>query len=427
MRLFFRILLPFLILAACVGGAWIFISKREAPKQRPTIPQITQVEAETLQPTDYQVYLPTRGTVVPRTTTTLFPEVAGKVEWISPNFREGSFFEKGEALLRLEKYDYETALISAKSQLAQAKRALEEEKARGTQAAENWKRLGKYGTPSDMVLRVPQREEAEARVEAAQASLERAHRDLERTEVRAPYAGRILEQRVDVGQYLSPNTQLGRAFATDIMEVRLPLTNNQLAFVELPENYRGESAASTPTGPEVEVTAKIGRQQSTWTGKIVRVDSSIDTASRQLFVVAEIADPYRREAGGAPLKIGMYVDAKVKGDLLRDVLVLPRSTVRVSGEVVLIDQQSRIERREVTPVWQGTDEIVIPADGSAGIKAGERLCLTNIAYPVNGAQVIATIDGVKPKVENIPGVKGKGEKGSKGKGKGGKGKKGGAE
>ena len=419
MRLLLRILLPILILAAAGFGAWRFVVNKPAPRSFTPPPQATLVEGKTVQAEDYQIFLKTRGTVTPRTTTTLYPQVSGRIVSISPHFREGGFIDEGEILVSIEKVDYDTAVVIAASQLAQARRTLEEEKARGRQALENWKRLGKTGEPSQMVIRVPQREEAEARVKAAEADLERARRDLERTDIRAPYNGRILEQMVDVGQYVSPGTQLARAFATDFMEVRLPLTNQQLGFVNLPETFRNDE--ETVAGPEVEVTARIGRSESTWKGEVIRVDSAIDEESRQLFVVAQIRDPYRRIPGATPLKIGMYVDARVTGLKLEDVIVLPRSTVRVSGEVIVIDGENRIQRRLVEPLWKGENEIVIPAEGG-GIRPGEVICMTPLSYPVNGAKVIPTIDGVPPKVERLPPIgagKGKAKgNGDKGKAKG---------
>ena len=301
MRLTLRILLPVLILAGFGWKGWQFVKNKPEPRTFTPPPEITRVEGKTLETSNYQIFLESRGTVRPRTTTTLLPEVSGRITSISPHFRAGGFFEKDEVLLQIEKLDYESALIIATSQLAQARRVLEEEKARGEQAAENWRRLGKRGQPSEMVLRIPQRDEAEARIKAAEADVERARRNLERTDIKAPYAGRILEQRVDVGQYVTPNTQLARAFATDVMEVYLPLTNQQLGFVDLPETFRDDQTQRK--GPEVSVSASIGRMVNTWKGEVVRVDSAIDEASRQLFVVAQIDDPYRRaKAGGCPFE-----------------------------------------------------------------------------------------------------------------------------
>lgn len=345
----------------------------------------------------------------------MIPEVSGRVIEISPNFRDGGFFEKGEVLVKIDPLDYETALVLAKSTLAQAKTAIEEEKVRADQALENWRRLGKRGEPNDLAARKPQLAQAEANLQAAEAEVKQAERNLERTQVRAPFDGRIIEQNVDVGQFVSSSTQLGRAFATDVMEVRLPLTNRQLAFVELPEGFRDENEQKP--GPEVLITGQIGRETGHWTGRVVRVDSSIDESSRQLFVVAEVEDPYRRKTEDAafPLKIGMFVDALVKGVELEDVFVLPRQAVRVGGEVITIKEDNSIFRKKVDPIWSEEENVVLSGtDGS--LQPGEVVCLTPLAFPANGAKVLPTIDGVLPELE-IPGAnygaKGKGGKGKK--------------
>ncbi len=352
----------------------------------------------------------------------LIPEVSGRIIEISPNFREGGFFEKDEVLVHLDPLNYETAVVISESNLAQSKTALREEEVRGEQAVQSWKRLGKAGDPSEMASRKPQLAEAQAKLRASEAEVLRAKRDLERTMVKAPFAGRIVEQSVDVGQFVSSNTQLGRAFSTDVMEVRFPLTNKQLSFVDLPEAYRGDNSDERQNAPEVLISGRIGRDAGQWAGKVVRVDSLIDEASRQLFVVAEVNDPYRRQNDRPvmPLKIGMFVDGLVKGELLENVFVLPREAVRVGGEVILINEANEIRRQKVVPIWSETDKVVIPAEG-AGLKSGEVICLTPLSYPANGAKVIPTIDGVTPAVEQpAGGMMGKGGKG--GKGKGGKGK-----
>ena len=431
MKLAFRILAPVLVIVGAVLLANYYVITQPKPRKTAKPPQITKVEATKLEPETFQVFVETQGTVRPRTTSVIIPEVSGRVLSVSPNFREGGYFEKGDVLLAIDPINYETALTIAQSSVAQAFRALEEAKVSSKQAIENWRRVGKTTEPSDLVKKIPQLREAEARFRAAEAEVEKAKRDLERTKIKAPFAGRIAEQIVDIGQYVSQNTPLGRAFATDVMEVRLPLTNAELAFVDLPETFRGESQAEIRRGiheaPEVSLTGTIGNHVGHWDGKIVRVDSSIDEMSRQLFVVAEVSDPYRYEKDddSPPLKIGMFVDALVKGDKLENVFILPRQAVRIGGEVIVIQDDNTIRRQKVTPIFSEDKRIVVPAEGG-GLKAGEVVCLTPLAYPANGAKVFPTIDGVTPDVEIGGGIlggkssKGKGEKGGKG-GKGAKG------
>ena len=418
MKLAFRIIAPLIIVAASWFLARYFILSKPEPRTFEVPEEVTRVDATRLKSQSYQVFLETQGTVRPRTTSNLIPEVSGRVIEISPNFREGGFFEQGETLVKIDPLNYETALVMAQSNVAQAKTALSEEQVRAEQAIENWRRLGKRGEPNDLAARKPQLAQAEANLKAAEAEVIQARRDLERTQVKAPFDGRIIEQNVDVGQFVTSSTQLGRAFSTDVMEVRLPLTNRQLAFIDLPDAFRNESKQES--GPEVLLTGQMGREVGHWTGRIVRVDSAIDEFSRQLFVVAEVEDPYRRktENDAFPLKIGMFVDGLVKGMELQEVFVLPRQAVRIGGEVIVIDEENRIRRQRVDPIWSEDDRVVLSATDGA-LNPGDVVCITPLAYPANGAQVLPTIDGVLPEME-IPNRSfgGKGGKGKDGKGKG---------
>lgn len=398
MKTFFRFFLPLLVLSITGSYYWHLVSTKPEPPQHKSPPVITMVEATRLKPQSYQVKLESRGTVQPRTQTTLIPEISGTIVEISPSFQEGGFFEKDDLLLKIDPLNYETAVVVAKAALAQAETVFEEEQARAVQAVENWKRLGKTGQPGDLVLRKPQLAEANARVAAAKADLIRAERDLKRTEIRAPYAGRILTQEVDVGQYVSPGTTLGRCYAVDYVEIRLPLTNRQLAFIDLPEAYRHEDPDSTPPSlSEVVLTGSIGAQDAEWTGKVVRVEGAIDERSRQLFVVAQVDDPYKKTAGNLPpLKIGLFVHASITANTLDDVFVLPRKAVRAGNEVILIDEKNRIRRQPIKPVWSDGTSVVIPANQEGGLEQGQLVCLTPLAFPANGALVSPTIDGIPP-------------------------------
>lgn len=401
MRLFLRLWLPLLLLAGSGVTAWWFTRPGEPPESRPMRTAALQVEGVTLERTEFPVVVRTRGTVRPRTESTLVAEVAGRIVEVSPSFREGGFFEEGDMLLQLEPADYEAAVVMAEGELAQARATLLEEEARAAQAEENWRRLGRQGDPGPLVLREPQVAEATARLASAGAQLDRAKRDLERTIVRAPYAGRVLEKEVDVGQFVGSGTTLARVFAVDYVEVRLPLSNEQAGFVRLPEEFRDDDSPAVDRpeqGPAVRLRGRVGDRDASWQGHIVRVESAIDATTRQLFVIAQVDDPYARRADGSPpLKINMFVEAEIEGRVLENVVVVPRRAVRAGDEVIVIRDGRRIYRQDVRPVWRDRDFVVVSAgDDPGALPEGTVLCVTPIAYPTSGAPVIATIDGRPP-------------------------------
>jgi len=393
-----RVLLPLVILGVAGGTAYyIYITKPE-PRQRNFTPGATQVEVYKLQPTSYQVELETQGTVRARTESTLIPEVRGRILEIGPNFQDGAFFEEGEVLLTIDPRDYETELVVAEANLSQMQLALAEEQARSDQAYEDWKRLNLDEEPSELVLRGPQLKRAQANVLSAEARLENAERNLQRTKIRAPYAGRILSKNVDLGQYVSPGNQLARVYAVDIAEIRLPLTESQLSFLDIPVIYRGDQP-DFRDGPNVTLTSSVGATTHQWRGRITRSEGSFDVRTRQLFVIAQVRNPYgRSETGQPPLKVGTFVQAKIRGAVLENIFVVPRRLLRENSFVLVADEQDLLRRKTLNIVWQ--DDNAIVAD--KGLTAGDRVVLTDVPFALEALPVEATeVDKLPFEVEKV--------------------------
>ena len=384
MRKLLKILLPLLVIAAASAVAVVTVANREPPQRRPPRVAVTEVEVLTVERVDFTVKVKSRGTVRPRTESTLIPEVSGRVVQLSSNIREGEFIEQGDVLLQIDPRDYEAEVTVAASNLAQARTTLAEEQARANQARRDWTRLGEQGEPNDLVLRKPQLGGARAAVDSARARLVQAKLSLERTTIVAPYAGRVLERRVDIGQYVSPGTILARVYAVDYVEIRLPLTNRQLEFVSVPEVYRGDAVGIRTPGPPVRFTARIGSKTHAWDGRVIRAEGAIDTESRQLFVIGQVDDPYGKgPPGRPPLKVGQFVEAEIEGQQLSDVVVIPRAALRAGGAVLVVDDQNRLEGRTVEVVWSDERNAVV----ATGLDAGDQLVLTPLGSGMQGVEV----------------------------------------
>lgn len=389
-----RFVLPFVVLGACVLVTWYLLKNPPPQEKKEMPPTFVRVEGTVLNKTEYELRVRSQGTVQPRTRSTLLPEVSGKIIEISPSFRPGGFFGPGDVLMRLDPLDYETAIIIAKGTLAQAEVMLAEEKARADQAVENWRAMGRTGTPSALVTRAPQVAKAEADVASAKAQIVKAERDLERTTIRSPYACQVLEQAVDVGQFVSQGTILGRIFAVDYVEIRLPLPERESQFLKLPQSFRDQSTA-TEDGAKVFLKSIVAGKPVAWEGKIVRVEGSLDAETRQATAVAQVTDPYARRADGAPpLTIGAFVEAEISGEPLRDVYIIPRNAVRAGNEIILIDRpQNTLRRLTVDPLVSNEKHIVVSANAAKAPKPGDVLCITPIPFPADGARVLPSIDG----------------------------------
>ncbi len=384
-----KIIHLFMTLAVLAVGIYFgmnLIKTAPETERRPSKKLIPLVDVIEARPQSYSVQLSSRGTVSPRTESTLTSQVSGRVIRISDHFRPGGFFEANEELLQIDPIDYELALTSAKAEIQQMRLALTEEKAQAKQAESDWKKLGMKGKPDALVMREPQLAEARAMLASANAKVKRAQIDLERSRIIAPYAGRIMEQHVDIGQYVSSGTTLAKIYATEYVEVRLPLTDRQLAYVDLPESYRGEVA--TKKGPEVKLSAELGNKIYSWKGRIVRTEGSIDTQSRQLFVTAQVDDPYvRSKEDRPPLKIGQFVRAQIVGKTLNNVYVLPRSVLSGTDGILIAveDQENKyhVQYRSLKIVWQDSENVVI----GSGLSGGELVISTSMPYATDGAEI----------------------------------------
>jgi RND family efflux transporter MFP subunit len=381
MRSFFKWVVPTTVLAVCLAIGITMIRTAPKAERRVPPPSLPTVEVMTLVPSNFPVTLSSQGTVAPRTESTLIPQVSGQIVRVSENFQSGGFFESGEILLEIDPRDYENSEIVARADLEKARATLDEEEARAAQARLDWKTLSLSTEPNALALREPQLKSARAAVDAAEARLEQARINLERTRIRAPYSGLVLEKNVDVGQYVSPSNVLARIYAVDLVEIRLPLTNDQLAFIDIPETYR-DGAGEDRRKPPVYLSARVGGETRQWKGRVVRTEGAVDTQSQQIFVIAQVEDPYARHHG-QPLKVGQFVEARIGGRVLTGVFDLPRAAVRRNGEVLVVGPHDVIERRRVDVVWSEADRVVV----GSGLKRGERISLTPLPFAVSGTKV----------------------------------------
>lgn len=364
-------------------------AKRGKPSAAPQI----SVDVQTLVKDRYAVVIESYGTIKPRTQSILLPQVSGQIINISENFQAGEFFEKGDVLLALDDRDHLSEVKISQANLFSAKQALSEEEARVEQAKQDWKRLGNSDVAPDLVLRKPQLLAAQAKVLSAQASLEKAELAVERTKIVAPYTGRILSKNVDLGQVISPSTQLAEIYAVDYVEIRLPLKNKDLRYMVLPENNRFKKASASEQ-PAVTIHSDL-TQRDTWFGKVVRTEGAFDQNSQQLFVVAQIDDPYGdNNKQSLPLKIGQYVSATINGKVIDDVITVANKAI-YQGSYVYVVNNGVLERKEIEIEWQNDDIAII----KSGVEVGELLVMTPLGQVTSGTPVsISNQDGQKQTV-----------------------------
>lgn len=383
-----RLILPFFIVLGGVALAAVLLATGPTLKPAPAAVLAPLVRVQTVTLQDVALSSLTHGTVAPRTESELVAEVAGRVISVNPNLVSGGFFRAGEELLQIEPLDYEVALEQARAGMAQA----ESDLANARSAANRQDSLGERQLTSaaqqdDAINRL---RIAQATLRSARAQLARAERDLARTRILAPYEGRVRTERVDIGQFVNRGSAIATIYATDYAEVRLPINDQELAFLDLPLGPAGEDTLAAPA-TLVTITARFAGAEHQWQAEVVRTEGELDPTTRMINVVARVDAPYAPSAERPPLAVGLFVDAEIHGRTARDVVVLPRPALRQGNQVLVVDQDNRLRFRSVTVLRTVAEQVFI----SAGLAAGERVCISPLENALEGMTVrIAPAAGI---------------------------------
>lgn len=359
------VLIPGIIAGAVAIAVGLSQIKTEPPKKENENLDLL-VTVLPLEITAERFRITSQGTVRPRTQTVVSAEVSGSIMDISPKFIAGGVFQKNESLMRIDPTNYKVAVDKAEALVKQ--RQIEFD------GAEKLRSQG-YRAETEYAS-------AATALASAQAELVGARRNLERTYIRLPYEGMVRSKDADIGQFVNPGTALGVVFATDYAEVRLPLTDKDLAFVDMPD-AKDVTGIGNANGPAVRLTAVQKGKPVEWNAQIVRSEGVVDERSRVTYAVAQVEDPYRLHGDGTPLPIGTFVSAHISAPDVLDVIRIPRTALRGADQVLIVSDDNTIEIRTVDVLRADAQYAYV----SGGVVAGERITTTAIEAPTNGMSV----------------------------------------
>ncbi len=357
------------IFVVAIGGAFGLSKMKPPPETKDAADVDLMVDVLPLERTVANFTVRSQGTVRPLTETILSAEISGSIVSISPRFVAGGVFASGEALMRIDPTNYEVAVEQAEALLKQRQiefNGAEKLKSQGYRAESEWA-------------------SAAAALASARADLVKARRNLERTFIRLPYDGMVRSKEADIGQYVNPGTRLGLTFATDYAEVRLPLTDQDLAFVDLPSPAH-ISATGAADGPLVILSAVQRGQVAHWAAQIVRTEGVVDEKTRVTYAVARIDDPYKlhnRSDYDSALPMGTFVAANIEGLIVENVIRIPRSALRGNDQLMFVEDDNRLRIRSVDVLRADAEYAYL----RGGAMPGERIVLTSIESPINGMKV----------------------------------------
>ena len=338
----------------------------------PTVPIVV------VAPQDVRITVVAHGEVQPRAESNLVAEVSGRVAAVSPAMVSGGFFAESDTLVEIETIDYRATLEKANAHLVGAQSEL----ANAEKAHKRLLELAEKESVSESVL-----DEAEARLEVARASQRQAsvetvaaERNLERTRLVAPYAGRVRSERIGVGQYVNRGESVATLYATDVAEVRLPVNDADLAHLQL--SLDRESNATSM--PEAILRARFAGVEHAWPARIVRTEGELDPETRMVHLVAQVEAPYDQSPDAPPLTVGLFVTAEIQGNLHQGVFVLPVESLEQSNRVFVVNPDHRIEFRHVNVIRATEDSVIVDGD----LHDGEMLVISAASQFVEGQSVI---------------------------------------
>ncbi len=368
-------IIPAIIVTVFIFGGATLMATAPLLEPAPIAPVTSTVRVQTVTPELVQLKVHSQGTVMPSTESQLIPEVSGRVVWMSPKLVAGGYFNEGELLARVDKVDYQNTADRAKATLIRAQaeqqhakfefqrlRRLEARRLTSRSQLENGLRA----------LRV-----ADAALQDANVNFDQATQNVDRTELTAPFTGLVRSENVDIGQFISRGAPIATLYGSDLSEVRLPIADRQLAFLNLPPTLRGELPEELQ--PTVTLTTEYAGQKLQWQGKIVRTEAEIDISSRMVQLVARVPNL----DSDTPLAVGLFVEAEIEGLSAEDIVVLPRSALRNDNQVLVVDNENRLRFRPIETLRLYQDNVLV----AGGLAAGERVCVSPIQTPIDGMTV----------------------------------------
>lgn len=381
--------LPVVVIAGAIGGLVAMSALKPTPDEKEDVVKAVPVLVTLALQNDVTLKVNVQGEVQPRTQINVVPQVSGLITYMSSKFIEGGRFNKGDLLARVEPAEFELRVTQAKASVAQAETVVSRETSEAAIARQDWQELGRAGQPTPLTLREPQMAEAQAQLASAKARLAEAELMLARTSLYAPFTGRVTTRQVDQGEFVTAGTRLGEVYATNVMDVRLPMTHEDLRRAGLTLGYEATGATR---GIPVTLSATVAGQYSEWQARIVRTDSRFDSETRVLFAYAEVRDPFGAGASnGMPLAPGLYVNAAVDGQKLDNAIVIPRSALR-GDDQVYVAKGNTLSIKTVNVISSNKDEAIL----GGGINAGDIVITSPIRGVAQGMKIDVVTSGETP-------------------------------
>jgi RND family efflux transporter MFP subunit len=362
-----------------MGFLVLSANKPQLKKTKPP-PPLPMVSALPIQVDNLVIPIIGEGTVRPLREIHLVPQVSGPIVYVSPAMVDGGNFKKGDILLRIDPVDYQLAVTLARSHVKDSESELKLAEEEAAAAREEWRLLNEnkpnaQGEPPPLVAKIPQLEAAKAKLAADRADLKKAQLNLARTEMKAPFNGRVGEENFDIGQYVAIGQTLATLFSTDAAEIVVPFENESLFWFHVPGFTPGNGS-----GSPAKIMARFAGRNLAWTGRVERAEGKLDERTRLVNVVIRVEKPYETKP---PLAVGLFVRVEIQGRELQNVTVIPRPALRENDVVWVVDKDGLLTFRKVEVARLFSDKAIL----KSGLQDGEMIVTSPIKAVTDGMRV----------------------------------------
>ena len=383
------------IIAGSVALASFLVSRAPEPARVEQPPQIPYAQTGTVIAGSGAIPVYGAGTVRPSAEVDIAPQVGGKIVWVDAGFQSGGRVQAGQTIFRIEEADYLYRVQEAEANLAARRVALLEEQEQAAIARAEYERYsGRQGDAaaqtgvSPLTLREPQLEAARAELKRAEALLADARLALSRTRVTAPFDGHVREESVDVGQIVMAGQTVGRLFASDVVEVVVPLSDSDAALI--PGLWELE-AGDGEQGIMALVAIRYGERKYAWKGYVDRGETSVDELTRTIDVVVRVPDPFSAgipvgvssAAASPPLLLGEFVEVEITGLAPESYFRAPRAALQPGNELWVVNPGGRVGIVPVQVLQRADDEIFV----TGGLESGQAVITGGIQFATEGLRV----------------------------------------
>ena len=375
-----RIFLPLAIIVGAIVLSSAMFALKPEPAKLESPETAVAVETIALKKTAAQLLISSQGTVLPRTRSALISEVSGAVLTVSQQYVVGGVFNSGDVLMQLDPTDYQVALQRAQAKLISMNAQLSFEHARSAQAGKEWAMTGRPATDAPLLaLRKPYLAEAKANLLQAEAEVKQAQQKLDKTTIRAPYAGMVSAKTADIGQFVTLGSKLGEIFAIDYAEVRLPLTQRDLSMMD------AQAFANNKPRPGVTLSASVGNTELQWDALLVRSEGVVDQRNRSQYLIAQIVDPYniKQRSEKPALLMGSFVRATIAGKKLENVFAVPRHALLEGGNIAAVDSDNKLRLKKVETIFSDEQFYYI----ANGLEEGMEIIVSAVGIAIDGMRV----------------------------------------